>query len=212
MGALSSDLSSHVHVSGRAVFSAGCSRPVYDQTGHSSDYLHFEDLPSVLYKDQFSVFPVLTERRSDEYSLMSFVNARKYKKIDEEAQILTWIRNNRGLLGERMVSSFLVVCLFDDSFVPLALHTNGKQEVLPASFIFLVFPFDIWNKYCNRAKINIPTKVVPEVRRRIAGISGDFAVLDYERAIEEILEEKQVPVWVHAVRLPTKEDVLAVVN
>ncbi|GEM_PF-4611727 len=201
-------------VEGRVLFPPGQPKPVvytYHRDHTASIYRgdYFENLPRALYKNQFSVLPVITEKRTDPYSFMRYINA---DEPSEKATALNWIEENREILAKRLASSFLVVCLFDESFIQLALHTNGKEQVEPSSFIFLIFPSIILSEYYDLAEnrkrqIPIPIKVVPgTVRRKLAGIPEPFAVPNYEFVLKQILQETGAPVWVHGVRLPTQED------
>lgn len=201
-GHYSRELTPFVH--GRALFSESCPRQAYTPDDH------VEDLPSALYKNQFSIFPVISERIRDKFSFMKLVNC---KDSIEKREIINWTMTMKENLEERMGASFLVVCQFNESFQPLALHTNGKEQVSPQEFVYLIFPKSVWNDYRNvkgaKADVKIPIKIATQsVIRTIAGLQEQFALPDYESALKQILIEIDQPIWVHAVRLPTEEDVL----
>lgn len=153
------------------------------------------DFRWVLYETMGSAFPVLTER-SYEPGTKNFLYLRE--NLIPQQLLTVW---------QRTRSSLLVV----------GRHAGGKiqdyfHQVNPEAFSYLVFPQNILDEYMhmgNPVVVDSPIEVVTtSVRRQIGSIRELVEVPNYELALVRIIHTIGNPVWVHAVRLPTEEDVM----
>lgn len=142
-----------------------------------------------------SVFPVLVER-----------------DYDEPKWQVEFMRSGK-IYGARANASFLVVTAGGDRR-----NVRKKGVIKQESFIYLLIPETIWREYLVKnpfaeQEIKTPVIVIKELVNKtlLRSRSGNKVALvpDYEQALKRILVERQKPIWVHGVRLPTEYDVLA---
>ncbi len=112
----------------------------------------------------------------------------------------------KEILTQRIRSSFLVVCNRD---VAHSLSSSGL--ITPDNFSYLIFPGGIWRDYLKHdpyANERFSNVLLAEgyVKREVDVKPLEFSVPGYETPIKRILKETRRPIWIHAVRLPTQDD------
>lgn len=137
-----------------------------------------------LYSGDNSCLPVVTERPGESSETRYYLDPR--------------------IVAQRAQASFLVVCQSE----PDALLQREEQQTTPQDFSYLIFPRQVLADYDQEAlaRTGIKVKVVDHMVQRSLLGGKKVAVPDYEAAVKEILTELKSPIWMHAVRLPTAED------
>lgn len=161
-------------------------------------------IPGALYWGGNSILPVIAERQGETFPY----------RIDPATQ---------ELIEKRIASSFLVVCRSAD-LEPFQKDESGefvKDRVSSKDFSVLVFPLT----FANELEGLFSTSTLGIGKPRIKIVEGvvtkkliftppptsptfslDGRVPDYESSLMDVLKELGGPIWVHGVRLPTKED------
>lgn len=136
-----------------------------------------------LYSEGDSVFPVLVERKGENYFFAP--KPHELPKFENRTQ-----------------SSFLVLWRKkpDETF-------TSRAVVPPEEMMSLVFPREVWDGLPEdiREKIEIPVVVVEDmVQRKVSGpvYGAELSVPNYEEALRRIWEQNHEPFLVHGVRLP----------
>ncbi len=146
-------------------------------------------LDQVLYMGDSSCLPVVTERPGESAVQRHLVRSTKAER-DE--------------ISRRASSSFLVVCKSNSN----SDYARTEDQTKPGDFAYVVFPEQVLSEYGadKLAQKGLKIASVSRVVKRSLLMGDPVDIPDYEGALEEIVQELNSPIWVHAVRLPLKED------
>lgn len=163
-------------------------------------YIHEweEDLEEMLYGSRKhgglqSLLPVVTERPTDP----------QWHSVDN---------TDIQILSERSLASFLIICVWHQG---VDLYKRNEKDTTPENFVYVVFPSVILDEFHEATgkgqKIEVPTKVSSVLAPRKLFFqrrdSVEVIVPNYEDPIKKVSEELgHNRLWIHAVRLPTEED------
>lgn len=149
-------------------------------------------LTSALYTDNASnlstVFPVLAERRGEKEN------------------------PTRKVFEERVNNSVLVVIPLskikpEDYSTKEAYSEILLNPVMPHTILMPeAFQEDL-ACVTDKSTDKVHIKMVGSLRKQIRGFNGSITFPDYEGALREILKEIREPLFIHGVRLPTREDI-----
>lgn len=146
------------------------------------------------YLGEMSIFPVLLERPWERR--LHYADHYEGKDIDH---VLSGFQ-------QRVVSSFLVVA-------ELTQELTDKKVcwLYPEKFKTVMFPRDIWNDHIANTDGSIPPLpfviIDKQVTKTIGTVPKFLNLPDYESQLKKLVELEQKSLWIHAVRLPTEEDV-----
>lgn len=147
-------------------------------------------LRDALYYEGIGCLAVVCERKQDDPDILG--KDFKTEKV-------------RKLLEERVASSFIVVC----NSINKPSNERDELNTTPENFRYLIFPGQVL-KTVALEKNNITCIVVEKkIQRKLFNFSGEgleLCIPDYEGEIYQLLQTINQPIWTHAVRLPTKDD------
>lgn len=163
-------------------------------------YSNEEDaIEESLYRDNYSCLVVAAERASDN---------NPWQNSEED----------RRRAQERIASTFLIVCGDQN-------RDYGRPNVKPEEFQAILFPEPIWKQYINstKASTELPNVYVitETIKRKVmvdiwTNFKPELEIPNYESAIKDIWKRAgksygirpwfEERLWLHAVRLPTSED------
>lgn len=203
-------------------------RLIIPPTLHADPKIFSVNLENVLYLRGISVLPVMTERKVIRDPLFASLGDLYVPTITQEKIVKN---GTKHALEKRIASSFLIViCDTIDNLTKKGghfFHTSEEEklmhleyrgrpkeeEIPPNRFSYLLFPKAIWEQYKNGqielsssgngAKIKVVKRTI---ERKLFERKITLTVPDYEGSLLEILRDHKEPIWVHGVRLPTKED------
>lgn len=179
-------------------------RPTPD---YPNDESRREALDEAFYIMDRSIFPVFIEREIDMAGVDNFYSSKKYGRYTRMTA------SEKAAAEERMRASMVVVCKFDLDHREDLQPTEFMNEdtLTPEEIAYVVIPKGIYAEYVGNGgtKLNgVPTVVVDKtVKKRVLKLqSNTFQVPGYEQALTEVANKLSCPIWAHAVRLPTNED------
>lgn len=149
-----------------------------------------------LYQGMSSVLPVVAERANE-------LGSETAEQMPE-------------ILEERFANSFLVVTPLDkiENVEDISGEVSVRGNIKPDQFSAILIPESLYDKVAPRfAERGIRT--IRVAAKKVKLFQGHFykeggkalTVPDYEREVRELLRDSEIPLFLHGVRLPTREDV-----
>lgn len=157
---------------------------------HRDDERFLNSIKHALYMTDNSIMTVVAERLGESGEDSVMFKAEKYKKKEIEA---------------RLSSSIMVVYKANEGD---DYYTRPEGELNSDNIICILMPENIADHFQpdELNELGIDVRVVKkQVKRRL--FHGDkLKIPDYEEHISSLLEEHKTPLWIHGVRLHTRED------